>query len=746
MQTAYSPSRIYAIALLLIGALWLQPSDAQAFDLEGATIKMELELPDSSGDFALTTDLVRIKEYFGLAHCLCPDVEFGVKFSLENAPSSFAESEKVDIWLGKSCDAAPADILIRNDNCESPKTFDDIEDLISPRRDTYPVHTLLAPNSPICAFDTGTQSVFAIIDQGTDGVEVGDNQDYVAPTLDIPYDTDPPPFPLNIRPTGAEEAIQINWELPTDSEEIRYFQVLCARADGSINEDDGFPGGLKPEYLTTRDVCGTEADGVYPQTVAGEVLPDLPTSLNNLSAATLCAETTGAQTGVRIEGLTNEVPYRLVLLTVDDYRNVTAIDLGEHTPQPVEDAWEHYNRAGGHADGGYCFVATATYGNYDHPFVRILRNFRDDTLAHSSWGRGFIAWYYDHSPALAAFISRHESARVLSYVLLAPLVAAAAVWEYTGPLGKLVLLLGFVMWRRGRKRKHGIQPQASGASARPRRALLVGVGALLLLALSATAHAQPYWDELNEEVVADDPVSHWNFEVKVGLYLPDVDSEFNLASGTKGPFEETFGSSANLMTVLVLDRYFAFPSGQLGVSGSLGFNKQYANAFELDAAGNTIVGADGKPQRSSGDRTKFRLFPTSIGAVYRFTRLDDDYNIPIIPYGRASLSYYLWYFSDPSGEVSEAPTPSCMTPGDPASMCSGDKARGGSLGYQGSLGIAVRAERLDPTAEVALRTQMGIEHAGFFAEIQLAKVDGFGSDKKLSVGDTTWFGGINFEF
>jgi len=42
--------------------------------------------------------------------------------------------------------------------------------------------------------------------------------------------------------------------------------------------------------------------------------------------------------------------------------------------------------------------------------------------------------------------------------------------------------------------------------------------------------------------------------------------------------------------------------------------------------------------------------------------------------------------------------------------------------------------------------QSGIYHAGFYAELQVAKVDGFGSDKKLSVGDTTWFAGIDFEF
>ncbi len=38
------------------------------------------------------------------------------------------------------------------------------------------------------------------------------------------------------------------------------------------------------------------------------------------------------------------------------------------------------------------------------------------------------------------------------------------------------------------------------------------------------------------------------------------------------------------------------------------------------------------------------------------------------------------------------------------------------------------------------------DDAGFYGELSMAKVDGFGSDTKLSVGTTTWFAGVNFEF
>jgi hypothetical protein len=77
--------------------------------------------------------------------------------------------------------------------------------------------------------------------------------------------------------------------------------------------------------------------------------------------------------------------------------------------------------------------------------------------------------------------------------------------------------------------------------------------------------------------------------------------------------------------------------------------------------------------------------------------------------------------------------------------CGTNKALGASLGVQGSIGLAIRAERIDPSAAVSMR-QSGIQHAGVYAELSLAKVDGFGSSTKLSVGDTTWFAGVDFEF
>lgn len=48
-----------------------------------------------------------------------------------------------------------------------------------------------------------------------------------------------------------------------------------------------------------------------------------------------------------------------------------------------------------------CYIATAVYGSYDAPEVRVLRRFRDEVLSRSLPGRAFIRVYYTLSPPVA---------------------------------------------------------------------------------------------------------------------------------------------------------------------------------------------------------------------------------------------------------------------------------------------------------------------------------------------------------
>lgn len=81
-----------------------------------------------------------------------------------------------------------------------------------------------------------------------------------------------------------------------------------------------------------------------------------------------------------------------------------------------------------------CFLATAVYGDYDAPKVRLLRGFRDHVLNQSFIGRAMVQLYYRLSPPLANFLRTHPgSAAAVRFVLdmlirSIALVHARAVW------------------------------------------------------------------------------------------------------------------------------------------------------------------------------------------------------------------------------------------------------------------------------------------------------------------------------
>ncbi|MEN9908730.1 MAG: hypothetical protein RLZZ540_1879 [Bacteroidota bacterium] len=65
-----------------------------------------------------------------------------------------------------------------------------------------------------------------------------------------------------------------------------------------------------------------------------------------------------------------------------------------------------------------CFIATATMGNYNHPIVYELRQFRDNWLLNKYWGQKFTEWYYRNSPKVAEIIKSSITLKTLTFTLI----------------------------------------------------------------------------------------------------------------------------------------------------------------------------------------------------------------------------------------------------------------------------------------------------------------------------------------
>jgi hypothetical protein len=77
------------------------------------------------------------------------------------------------------------------------------------------------------------------------------------------------------------------------------------------------------------------------------------------------------------------------------------------------------NTGGGRSSGGSsgssgCYIATMAYGDYDHPQVMILRQFRDEVLDKSAFGKWFIKTYYHYSPKL---VERLKNQRTVNSII-----------------------------------------------------------------------------------------------------------------------------------------------------------------------------------------------------------------------------------------------------------------------------------------------------------------------------------------
>ena len=677
-----------------------------------------------------------VQHYFNYAHCVCSEPGSSHPGFNETTFSQEIDSSggtplhvPLELWVGADC------MTPTNRPLECTDTGVGVSDIATLETSVFtkPELTVFSLMSPTPGSTTCQHVTLSAAEWGLASPDMTGMPDFFISNA-IDTDSQPPPSPSTFTASGAESAINLNWIAQTGNvADVAFYQALCADANG--NPAFATPP-VSARYATPRTLCGepedvclaaTDVTGTAPPVDAGVTSVDaatgtvidggtvpacptnpLPVGLAQLDPAFLCAETTTATaTNLRIPGLQNGTAYTVVLVTIDLSGNASGVYFTSPlTPMPVTDFWEDLQgRCTGSdcPEGGFCLLAE-TYGD-DSGLTSTLRSFRDNTLHASLFGRLLTHAYYASLGKLGSLVRGHLVLRIISGILLAPLVAIALAWHALGLPLLLIVLAGLIVFRRRIGRRLRNLP----GGRRHRAAAAATVVAIALFALPGRAHAQtPYWDQQTGEGADTDATTpetadvKWHVGVRAGPYTPGIDGQSGL---TPGPYKQMFGG-AKVMSAIDFDRFLWTGFGQLGVGLSVGYMGTSANAWLANSDP-----ADPNRPRSSGDTNSFHMIPIQLTAVYRLTYLDDTWGVPIIPYARAGFAYDPWWVTAPDGDFATA----CPGIGMVTAGCNSTTAAGASPGIVGTIGIAVRAERIDASAAQSMH-ESGIEHAGIYFE------------------------------
>ena len=212
---------------------------------------------------------------------------------------------------------------------------------------------------------------------------------------------------------------------------------------------------------------------------------------------------------------------------------------------------------------------------------------------------------------------------------------------------------------------------------------------------------------------------------RVRSVLDVLDDEPSLSAPV---YRDTFGNDSMFLTMIELDWQFWHPPGvSLGVGGAVGFMQAWAKA-QLEEA------PEGE-ETDSADYTVLNVIPFSLLAVVRVDALADYLNVPLVPYFKIGLNWYVWW----------------VLGGDGTELVEGNKASGGTMGWQAQVGLMIRLDQFDPMSARTFDNEVGVNHSYIFAELLWADVDNFGNSDVLHLGTDNFFkatvlAGIALEF
>jgi hypothetical protein len=245
-----------------------------------------------------------------------------------------------------------------------------------------------------------------------------------------------------------------------------------------------------------------------------------------------------------------------------------------------------------------------------------------------------------------------------------------------------------------------------------KRAVLA-LTALLLLGSSALGRAQELSDKERDEEASAGTLPHWwTVELRMTtVFYPDADSgapnvPFINAAGneqTGPPFYDVYGPKHRMLTDLEVDRDLWQGFGSVAVGLAAGYSEFYGYGM-LQGPCPAGSGLTGKCFIQTDVNSSFHIIPARLLATYRFDYYVPDH-IPVVPFVRAGLDWFVYWNAEQSGQVSYQPAPSAS-----------DNGIGLVTGVEVSGGLEVLLDDIDAVISRDALHDLGIAHTYLMAE------------------------------
>mgnify|MGYP003342203221 CR=1 FL=1 len=114
-----------------------------------------------------------------------------------------------------------------------------------------------------------------------------------------------------------------------------------------------------------------------------------------------------------------------------------------------------------------------------------------------------------------------------------------------------------------------------------------------------------------------------------------------------------------------------------------------------------------------------------------FDVLAERYEFPLVPYVKLGYAYGIWWATNGLGNLARATTNGTTT-----------VARGGTGGFDATLGLRFLLDVLEPGAARSFDIEMGVNHSYLFGEYRHLVLTDWGSSSSIDLSDGIWNFGL----